>query len=243
MRTRAMTLTAKIKALRIRAGLTMAEAAKRGGWRQPSSYQRYENPEVFRRHYLPLDIAQKLVKAFAGLGSPQITAPEVLALSQLPSAASQRLVNSSRVIEVIAVVEAGVWREAFELPPEDRKYFPMPSLPGYEGVAVFGLEVRGQSMNKVYPEGSIAFFVRPEDLEPHEGHVVVALARRGDLYETTLKELRREKGGRVALWPLSTDARHQKPIYPDEAGAESVEIIGVAIGKFELLTPPSRART
>lgn len=239
---RVANLPDRIRALRVRSGLTMADVAKRGGWATASSYQRYEDPARFRKQWLPMDIADRLIKALVGQGSPQITTAEVLALAQLQGAASPRLINSSRVVEVIAVVEAGVWREAVELPPEERKHFPAPDLPGYEGIQVFGLEVRGQSMNKVYPDGSIAFFVRPEDLAPQEGHIVVAVAKRGDLYETTLKELRRDKKGRMALYPLSTNANHQKPIYPDQAGAESVEIIGVAIAKFENLPLPPRLR-
>jgi len=119
----------------------------------------------------------------------------------------------------------------------------MPNLPGYEGVEVFGLRVRGASMNLLYPEGSTAFFVRPEDLPPQEGHTVVVVKKRGDLYETTLKELGRDKKNKVALFPRSTDPRHQSPIYPGAQGADSVEIIGVAIGKFEMMSPVGRART
>lgn len=238
-----MTLTNKIRELRIRSGLTVAEAARRGGWKQPSSYHRYEDPTRFRRRWLPMDVAERLVAAFAGQGSPQITAEEILALAQPQGAGSSRVVETSRVVEVIAVVEAGVWREAVELPLEDRQYFPMPHLPGFEGVEVFGLLVRGTSMNLVYPEGSIAFFVKPEDLTPANGHIVVVVKKRGDLYETTLKELGRDRNNRVVLLPRSTDPRHHAPIYPNKQGAETVEIIGVAIGKFELMQPATRART
>jgi hypothetical protein len=95
-------------------------------------------------------------------------------------------------------------------------------------------------MNTVYPEGSIAFFVKPEVLVPADGHIVVVVSRRGDLYETTLKELGRDSKGKPALFPRSTDPRHQTPIYPAKVGAESVEVIGVAVGKFEMLTGPAR---
>jgi len=237
-----MALPDTIKELRERAGLSMAGAAKLGGWSSASSYQRYEDPTRFRRAFLPMDIAQRLIKAFVGKGSPQIEARELLALTQPLGAPSVTAASEAKFIEVIAVVEAGVWREAVELPVEDRKQIPAPYLPGFEDADVFALQVRGQSMNMVYPEGSIAFFVRPEDLTPAEGHIVVVVSKRGDLYETTLKELGRDNKGKVALYPRSTDPRHQTPIYPNKVGAESVEVIGVAIGKFEMLTGPSRAR-
>jgi SOS-response transcriptional repressor LexA len=238
-----MSLTAKIRELRLRAGLTVAEAARRGGWAQASSYHRYEDQSRFTRKWLPMDVAERLSNAFVGLGNPQITTGEILALTQPAVARSTRVVGPSRVVEVIAVVEAGVWREAVELPHEEREYFPMPNLPGYEGVEVFGLRVRGASMNLIYPEGSIAFFVRPEDLPPADGHTVVVVKKRGDLYETTLKELGRDKKNKVVLFPRSNDPRYQMPIYPGNQGAESVEIIGVAIGKFELMSAPARSRS
>lgn len=233
-----MALTDKIRELRLRSGLTVAETARRGGWKQPSSYHRYEDAERFRRKWLPMDVAQRLSQAFVGLGSPQITSDEILALTQPTGAPSKRVGSSARIVEVIAVVEAGVWREALELPQDEREQFPMPSIPGFEGVEVFGLRVRGSSMNLIYPEGSIAFFVRPEDLTPTDGHIVVVMKKRGDLYETTLKELGRDKRNRVALFPRSSDPRHQAPLYPGKQGAESVEIIGVAVGKFESMAAP-----
>lgn len=240
---RLMNLPGQIKALRERAGLSMAEAAKRGGWRSASSYQRYEDPERFRRAFLPMDVAERLIKAFAGRGSPQITRVELLALTQPLGAPSVTAVSGHRTIEVIAVVEAGIWREAVEIPEDERQTLPRPHLPGFEHAEVFALEVRGQSMNSVYADGSIAYFVKPEVLTPIDGHIVVVVSRRGDLYETTLKELGRDQRNRVALLPRSSDPRHQTPIYPSKTGAESVEIIGVAIGKFEMLATPSRTRS
>lgn len=238
-----MSLPEKIRALRERAGLTMAETAKRGGWSSASSYQRYENPTLFTKAFLPMDVAERLIRAFNGRGSPQITRGKLLALTQPIGAPSVTTVSGQRVIEVIAVVEAGVWREAVSIPEDERQTLPRPTLPGFENAEVFALEVRGQSMNKVYPEGSIAFFVKPEVLAPVEGHIVVVVSRRGDLYETTLKELGRDQRNKVALLPRSTDARHQSPIYPSKTGGDSVEIIGVAIGKFEMIATPSRSRT
>ncbi len=57
-----MALTDKIRELRTRAGLTVAEAARRGGWAQPSSYHRYEDATRFRKRWLPMDVADRLNK-------------------------------------------------------------------------------------------------------------------------------------------------------------------------------------
>lgn len=90
-------------------------------------------------------------------------------------------------------------------------------------------------MNQVFPEGSIVYFVRTEELPAVEGNFVVVARKRAGLYETTLKELGRDSRGKAVLVPRSTDARHQQPIYPSKGNAESVEVIGVVIGKFEMM--------
>lgn len=220
----------------------MAEIARRAGWRQASSYQRYEDDTKFTRPYLPREIAEKLCDALVNTGSPPISVEDVMALAGEPAISFGRANILSRLVEVIAVVEAGAWREAVELPPEEREYFPLPPLPGFERMQVFGLRVRGTSMNEVFPHGSIVYFVRAEDMAPQEGNFVVVAAERGGLYETTLKELKRDRRGKLALWPRSTDPRHSGPIYVEKAGADTVEIIGVAVGKFEVIPVPSPIR-
>src|SRR5690606_6249843 len=96
-----MALTDKIRELRLRSGLSVAEIARRGGWAQPSSYHRYADPSRFRKRWLPMDVAQRLVKALEGQGSPQITADEIIALTQPMGAPSSRVASTSRVVEVI----------------------------------------------------------------------------------------------------------------------------------------------
>lgn len=237
-----MSVTENVRRLRERAGLSMAEAAKRSGMKGASSYQRYEDDTKFTRNYLPTDIAEKLARAFVGRGSPPILHAEVMELTGVTVLASPNGVGNTRQVEVVAVVEAGAWREAVELPQEEREYYPLPPLPGYERMTVFGLRVRGNSMNLVFPDGCIVYFVRVEELPAAEGNYVVVAAQKGGLYETTLKELKRDDRGRVALFPRSTDPRHQAPIYPDKVGADAVQIIGVAVGKFEAIPSPLGVR-
>jgi SOS-response transcriptional repressor LexA len=232
---RAMTIPARLKVLRIRAGLSMAQVARSCGFARASSYQRYEDETKFTRPYLPREIAEKLASCFVGRGSPPIVEADVMALTGVSGVALSTGGKNGRLVEVIAVVEAGAWREAVELSPDEREYFPLPPLPGYERTQVLGLRVRGSSMNQVFPEGSIVYFVRPEEQPPVEGNFVVVARRRGELYETTLKELGRDSRGKQALLPRSSDPRHQSPLYPSKSGAEKVEIIGVVIGKFEMM--------
>lgn len=74
-------VTDEIRALRERAGLTMAEMAKALGYRGPSSYQRYEDPQVFIGPVLSLKLAKRLAGALKGRGHPPIEANEIYALA------------------------------------------------------------------------------------------------------------------------------------------------------------------
>ena len=74
-------VAAKLRELRVRSGVSMAAAAKALGYKNASSYQHYENPDLFRKKYLPFEIAEKLAKLFMGRGTPPITTAEVMALA------------------------------------------------------------------------------------------------------------------------------------------------------------------
>jgi SOS-response transcriptional repressor LexA len=233
-----MSIPARLRQLRLKAGLSMAQVARACGFKRASSYQRYEDETKFTRPYLPREIAEKLVGCLVGKGSPPITEADVMALTGVSGVDLSTGGHVGRLVEVIAVVEAGAWREAVELPPDEREYFPLPPLPGYERMQVLGLRVRGSSMNQVFSEGSVVYFVRPEELPPTQGNFVVVARRRNGFYETTLKELGRDSRGKVALLPRSNDPRHQSPLYPSKGAAESVEIVGVVVGKFEMMPMP-----
>lgn len=187
-----MSVTEKLRALRLRSGLSMEQAARRAGWRRASSWQRYEDDELFTRPYLPREIGEKVARALVGLGSPPIPEQEVMELTGATMLRSPIDGIRSRQVEVIAVVEAGAWREAVELPLEEREYYPLPPLPGLERTPIYGLRVRGSSMNQVFPDGSVVYFAKVEDLSATDGCYVVVSAQRGDLYETTLKQLGRD---------------------------------------------------
>ncbi len=222
----------------------MERVAKRLGFSRASSYQRYEDDEKFTKPYLPRELGEKLAKVFTGLGSPPITSAEVMALCGGSVITLPLQSATSRLVEVIAVVEAGAWREEVEIPKEEREVYPLPPLPGFENSTVYGLRVRGSSMNLIFPDKCIVYFVSASDLPPSEGSYVVVRAQRGGLYETTLKQLGRDDRGRQMLYPRSSDPRHQTPIRPDAVGAETIEIIGVVVGKFETVpVSPIQART
>ena len=72
-------VTTRLKDLRERADLSMAEMARILKLKGPSSYQRYEDPDKFTRKYLPQEKVDLLVQ-IVGRGKPAITLIEVKAL-------------------------------------------------------------------------------------------------------------------------------------------------------------------
>jgi transcriptional regulator with XRE-family HTH domain len=125
------------------------------------------------------------------------------------------------------VVAAGVWREAMELPEGDWTTFT-----GRAGVAAddqhrFGLRVEGDSMNEVYPEGTILECVSVfGHVEIKPGRRVIALREDGQgLVEATVKELVASEDG---LWlvPKSTNPAHQPFRLSDD---DSIRIAAVVV--------------
>src|SRR5689334_10231955 len=74
----------QLRALRKRAGLTLADMAETLGLRGPSSYQRYEDPKKYKHKTLSTPIVSRLSRRLEGLGDPPISREEIWQLSGLP---------------------------------------------------------------------------------------------------------------------------------------------------------------
>lgn len=143
-------------------------------------------------------------------------------------------------ISVIGAVQAGQWLEAMEWPEDARYGVTVLFRPDFRNTKRFGLEVRGPSMNKVYPEGTILDCVSIHDLkrQPVSGQRVIVHRRRADgLVEATCKEYVVDQDGRVWLWPRSDHPEHQQPLrFEPESdvrnGVESVEIAAIVVGSY-----------
>lgn len=79
-----MSTAAKLKELRARSGLSMAEAAERMDLKRASSYQYYESETGYGRERLPPHLISKLKAAFVGLGDPPITADDIDEMDRAP---------------------------------------------------------------------------------------------------------------------------------------------------------------
>lgn len=134
---------------------------------------------------------------------------------------------------VKGVVAAGVWREADELPQDEWETFT-----GRANIASpinlrFGLRVEGQSMNLLYPEGTILECVKYfGDAEiPNGKRVIVERKRFNNGVEATVKEYFKDEDGIEWLLPRSNNPAFQSPIRCDAPGddIEHIEICAIVV--------------
>jgi len=71
----------RLRELRLRAGLSMDKLAKALGYKGQSSYQRYEDEQLYKKQHLPNDLIEGLLEVLPGKGDPPILPGEILQLS------------------------------------------------------------------------------------------------------------------------------------------------------------------
>lgn len=134
------------------------------------------------------------------------------------------------MVRVIGELRAGAWREAVEWPHDDQFTVPVPRDPAKPALPLQGFIVRGESMNRIYPDGTLVFVAAtiPNGIKPKSGDIVLVQRRNRDgLYEATLKELVVSEDGARWLWPRSSDPEHQAPLQYRSTDAEEVTVTGV----------------
>lgn len=127
-------------------------------------------------------------------------------------------------------VAAGVWREAFEWPEGEWLSFSGRADLDLDPQHRFGLRVRGESMNLVYPHGTIVECAQiglGVALEPGR-RVVVVREDEGGCLEATVKEYV-ARDGINWLWPRSSHPDFQQPWNLEEPGEGIVRISVVGI--------------
>ncbi|WP_159104348.1 LexA family protein [Sneathiella glossodoripedis] len=166
-------------------------------------------------------------------GSKTLTLP---ILSKIQKAAGIEPVEPVKV-EVMGTVQAGNFVEASQLRPSERKTLRiMPFKGSLAKIPLYALQVAGESMNRITPNGSYVICARFYDLqtEPKDGNIVVVHRRRHDLVEATCKILKIDEDGRPWLHPYSTATDHQDPIdYLADHGVDEVEIVSLVLMKVE----------
>ncbi len=124
------------------------------------------------------------------------------------------------------VVQAGAWIEEDDQPQAPRLGPPIISDPAWAAEQWLE-EVRGDSMDRIAPEGAVVQVADWADLgiEPRHGQVVVVqrVRAQGALRERSIKVVR-ISGDRIELWPDSTNPRWQTPLVLALDGADEDDI-------------------
>lgn len=203
---------AALKSLRQRKGWTQGDLAERLGVEQPT-VQRWE----------------------AGKREPNLA--QLLELAKILEVEPGALIDASVVpsegprLFVKGEVAAGVWRQAFESPQGDWKSFTgrpdVTAKPEHR----FGLRVIGDSMNEIYPEGTLLECVSVfGHIEPQpDRRVIVVRTNDGGEVEATVKELV-EQDGELWLVPRSSNPTHRPfKVSEPEPGIREVRIAAVVV--------------
>lgn len=192
----------RLKAAREAAGYDSgSDAARAFGWKEPT-YLSHENGTRGIR----ADAAAKYGRAY---GVP----PEWILYGKGGPQSAKR---PTKPIYLRGYVQAGLWQPNWEWEGEADAWqeVVIPRPPRFAGVDLFALEVRGESMNLVYPPGTLLICASVHDLPDRQSGDAVIIRRWNDAgdVEMTCKEFRQEPDGSIWLWPRSSRPEHQMPI-------------------------------
>lgn len=206
-------VTEALKGLRERAGLSMERLARACGYKGASSYQRYEDPALYHREFLPQELAVRLAEALAGRGDPPISRDEVLALAGIgaspPSAPAAEgalpagaaplpgMAAFPRDLPVYGVAVGGADGD-FSFNGSVVDYVRRP--PALAMVAdAFAVYVIGDSMSPRYEHGDLVFVHPGRPAQPGSDVVVELHGEHGEPGPCYVKRLMRRTPDRVLL--------------------------------------------
>lgn len=209
--------------------------------------------ELDNGHYMPMGYLDQLSRLRKQRGYTQATLAEAMGVEQ-PTIQrwekGKREPNIGQLIELARVlrvepgtlidpmiatsigprlyikgeVAAGIWREAMEVEEDEWQSFTGRSDVNADVKHRFGLRIIGDSMNLLYPEGTIIECVSVfGNAEATPGKKVVVLRKRTDnMVEATVKELV-EQDGELWLVPRSSNPEH-RPFKVDAVDSDIVEV-------------------
>jgi phage repressor protein C with HTH and peptisase S24 domain len=213
----------RLKQARLKAGYASAATAAEAMGVSPATYAQHENGT----RGFPASRAERYGRFFR-------VAPEWLLYGRQKSEGEFSPLGPQLFVKGEAA--AGQWKEAWEFEPDDWEVFT-----GRADVSApirerFGLRIVGESMNEVYPHGSVIECVAYSgDYEiPSGKRVVVKRTRFDGTIETTVKELIRTEEGTVWLRPRSTNPEFRafRGDEPDDPDIASIEIIGAVVASI-----------
>ena len=152
----------------------------------------------------------------------------------------EEFVEAAGIVSVIGYVAAGDFQSDFPDMADEELYSVQVPLP--EAVQsspinshVFGLEVRGESMNRFYLDGSVAVclpvWAVSRDLRSGD-HVIAEREDADGSVEATVKEFVIDDDGQGWLWPRSDNPLHQTPVRLDEETTREVKVTAFVVGSY-----------
>lgn len=204
----------RIKEIRLQKNMTTNDVAERAG----TTFQQVSRLERGERS-LDTEWMEKISRALS------VKPIELLPKEWQP--------QGIKTINVVGHVQAGLWQEAAQWDSGDFYQIAAPYYEEYEKKHLYGLEVKGESMNKVFPNGTCVICVPIDEWDStiENGKYVIVERRnpKNSQIEATVKEFIKNESG-VYLVPQSTDPSFSS-IKVDETTGDSA-ITGVVIGSF-----------
>jgi len=200
--------------------------------------------DISRLSGVPYDSVNKYMRG--DIDKPRGNTLEKLALALdttrlfLQEGLTDAKVMPSKPIPFRGEVAAGIWLEAGDLSLEPERYLPFNPAPQFPDGSVYCLTVRGDSMDRVAPEGSTlvcvdtyaaGIAIRDQDM------VIVERQReQGGLIEVTAKRVRQVPGG-YELVPESTNPRWQPVFLSSQSKTPDDVVRVIARVEYVLLKP------
>lgn len=209
---------ARIRELRRSQGLAQHELGAKIGVPQ-STVHKWEADKQ-----LPSDENAESLAKYFGMSVPEILGYNLALVADMPG----------RRVNVIGELAAGNWTDSPTWPDDDQYQISAFLPPGWEDSPIDAFEVRGPSMNKVYPDGTIVY-VAPYDQVPggaRNGDYVVAIRENEDgEFERSVKKYVIDDEKKTWLFPESTHPEHQAPLEfkKKDRSPTAVKIAGMVI--------------
>ena len=133
-----------------------------------------------------------------------------------------------RVVRVTGRVEAGRWAESHGIPEDDQYNVMVPDDPSIRSLNLYAVQIHGESMNQLYPDGSVAVL---SSLLQRPGEIIagkryhVRVTRTDGSVEETIKTLMRDGKGQYWLKPESDSPEFTATLLDPHEG-EEVTLLG-----------------
>lgn len=171
-----------------------------------------KNPDLIRDIMRVSDRKTQFENVAALARALDMDVSEFLIGDKAPGADSDAPPGRVRV-QITSIVEAGVWREWDELPPDERYWVTFDDDP--VSGQLTGFRVEGRSMELRFPPGTdlkcVILMGSEEIIEP--GDYVIVARHRGGLTEKTVKRIERREDGNWELHAESTLPEFRDPIF------------------------------